>query len=288
MIEFWDDMAEKEEIDIDDEYINRQLRWREIERNLCGVKTILDIGAATGAFSVELAKRGYQVTHLDISSKMIEAAKEKAKGLNTINFVQADAKDLYMYKDNSFDLVLNLDGAISFSGNGYGRVISESCRVAKNKLLVSASNKGCMTATWLNYSMNLHNCITPSVMEMIKTGLWNKDQYEENKKISECFKVDSFKAFTPDELKNDLEQNGVKVEFSRSIGSLTHLYLLHLYRQLPGNSHSVTLSRNEDFIDLCERFDIEVMPNGPGSFRRAGVIALAKKVEKFPHYFPPL
>ena len=58
MKEFWDNISTKEELDKDDEYINRQLRWREIKRNLNGVKTILDIGAATGAFSIPLAKMG--------------------------------------------------------------------------------------------------------------------------------------------------------------------------------------------------------------------------------------
>ena len=43
-IEFWNRIAPREEVDLDDEFINRQLRWREIERNLDGVETILDIG----------------------------------------------------------------------------------------------------------------------------------------------------------------------------------------------------------------------------------------------------
>lgn len=30
------------------------------------------------------------------------------------------------------------------------------------------------------------------------------------------------------------------------------------------------------FIDLCEQYDEEIMPDGPGSFRRSGIIAVAE------------
>lgn len=280
MVDWWDKLANKEEVDIDDELINRQLRWREIERNLSGVETILDIGAATGAFSIPLAQEGYKVTHLDLSDKMIEVAKEKAEGLDNITFIRADAKDLSMFEDNQFDLVLNLDGAVSFSGKNAGKIIAESCRVSRKRLLLSASNKGCMAATWLNYSMNLFNNITPAVHEMIDNGYWEKSQFETNKKIYESyFNIESFKAYTPIELKSELEKNNMKVLFSRSLGSLTHLYLLHLYRQNPYALQSQNLKASEDFVDLCEKFDKEIMPDGPGSFRRAGVIALAEVPE---------
>lgn len=278
MKEFWDNISTKEELDKDDEYINRQLRWREIKRNLNGVKTILDIGAATGSFSIPLAKMGYDVTHFDLSDKMIDVAKEKAKGINNIAFIQGNAKDLSIFNDRQFDFVLNLDGAISFSGTDAEKVISESSRVTRNKMLISASNKGCMVATWLNFSLNQYKELTPAVYEMMNHGYWNVNQYAENKEIAEkFFPVDSFKAYTPNELKKELEKNNMKVLFSRSLGSLSHLYLLHLYRQFPNEKQSNNMNTSEDFINACEKFDIEIMPNGPGSFRRAGVIALAER-----------
>ncbi len=48
----WDAMAAVEEDDLADEAMNRALRWREIERHLAGVNTVLDLGAGTGAFSM--------------------------------------------------------------------------------------------------------------------------------------------------------------------------------------------------------------------------------------------
>jgi hypothetical protein len=49
---WWDTKAHKEEHDLSDEAIDRALRWREIERHLPGVHSILAIGGGTGVFSM--------------------------------------------------------------------------------------------------------------------------------------------------------------------------------------------------------------------------------------------
>ena len=67
----------------------------------------------------------------------------------------------------------------------------------------------------------------------------------------------------------------MNVLFSRSIGTLAHLYLIHAYRQNNGR-FSMSKEMMEEFVEICDQFDQKVMPDGPGSFRRAGVIALAE------------
>jgi len=279
---WWDRISAVEEVDYDDEYVNRQLRWREIIRNLEGVKTILDVGGATGAFSIPLAKVGFKVTHVDISDKMLEVAKKKAEqlGINNITFIKGDASNLKMFKDGEFDLVLNQDGPISFSGVNASKVIKESCRIAAKKLIVSVSNKACMTATWLNYSMETLKDISPSVVEMMNNGMWEMDKYKDGEELCS---IGELKAFSCDELKEELENNRMKVNSVRSIGSLTQMYLIHLYRQHTANEVKKImgkLSKKHEFIELCERYDKEVMPNGPGSFRRAGIMAVCEKISE--------
>ena len=51
---FWDKMSLSEEIDLDDEKINRLLRFKALQEHLPGVRRILDVGAATGAYSIPL------------------------------------------------------------------------------------------------------------------------------------------------------------------------------------------------------------------------------------------
>ena len=273
---FWDNISQVEEIDYDDEHINRLLRFSAIQNHLSGVRKILDVGAATGAFSIPLAKMGFDVVHLDLSEDMLSIAKEKAKGISNIDFVKHDAAYLEAFKDNEFDLVLCFDGAISFSGHKADNVISEICRVGK-KVMLSVSSKSCMTATWLNYSLSKLNRIHPAVKDMMKDGYFSKDNYDDADVLTS---ISELKAYDIDELRSILEEKGMNVLECRSIGSLTHLYLMHLYRE---NTADVVrkkineLSANKDFLEICDYYDKHVMPNGMGSFRRAGIFAIAEK-----------
>ncbi len=274
---FWDEIAQVEEVDEDDEKINRLLRFKAIQCHLHGVHKILDVGAATGAFSIPLARMGFDVVHLDLSDEMIRVAKEKAADLHTIRFVKQDAACLDQFEDNEFDLVLCFDGAISFSGHKAEQVIAEICRVGK-KVMLSVSSKSCMTATWLNYSLTKLNRIHPSVKDMMKTGYFCKDNYED---AGELTSIAELKAYDTDELRHTLHQNGMNVLECRSIGSLTHLYLFHLYRQYaPDVVHEKinAISADKDFLEMCDDFDRYVMPEGMGSFRRAGIFAVAEKL----------
>lgn len=68
---------------------------------------IIDIGCGTGRHSIELAKRGYKVTGIDLSENMLNRAKEKAKDVNVeVQFIQADARNFHF--DEKFDLALIL------------------------------------------------------------------------------------------------------------------------------------------------------------------------------------
>jgi 2-polyprenyl-3-methyl-5-hydroxy-6-metoxy-1,4-benzoquinol methylase len=70
-------------------------------------KKILDIGCGTGRHSIELAKRGYNVTGIDLSECMLEMAKQKAKDAKVkVEFIKADAR--YLKFEKEFDLALVL------------------------------------------------------------------------------------------------------------------------------------------------------------------------------------
>jgi len=70
-------------------------------------KRIIDIGCGTGRHSIELAKRGYSVTGIDLSESQLKCAREKAAeaGIN-IKFERIDAR-LLKFK-NEFDVALIL------------------------------------------------------------------------------------------------------------------------------------------------------------------------------------
>lgn len=71
---------------------------REINFNK-GLK-IIDVGCGTGRHSIELAKRGYSLTGIDLSETLLEKAREKAKESGVrIDFLRHDARDLPFEKE---------------------------------------------------------------------------------------------------------------------------------------------------------------------------------------------
>ena len=68
---------------------------------------ILDVGCGTGRHSIELSKRGYTVTGIDLSETQLARAREKAEKNNLdINFVKHDARNLPYQKE--FDIAIML------------------------------------------------------------------------------------------------------------------------------------------------------------------------------------
>lgn len=92
-------------------------------------KSILDIGAGTGAYSIPLSNKGYSVTSVELVKHNIDQIKEKS---NKINCIHANAIDLSMLQDNSFDIVL-LFGPMYHLMNNEDRIkaLSEAKRVLK-------------------------------------------------------------------------------------------------------------------------------------------------------------
>lgn len=95
----------KEEI----EFIMREFRLPK------GAK-ILDVGCGVGRHSLELAKRGYKVTGIDISEGMLREAMKKAEEEDVqVEFIKADATKFK--RENEFDAAICLcEGAFSLLG----------------------------------------------------------------------------------------------------------------------------------------------------------------------------
>ncbi|MDD2560017.1 MAG: class I SAM-dependent methyltransferase [Bacteroidales bacterium] len=78
-----------------------------IEKEINFNKTlkIIDIGCGTGRHSIELAKRGYSMTGIDLSESQLGKAREKAKQNGVkIDFLKHDARNLPF--DKQFDVAI--------------------------------------------------------------------------------------------------------------------------------------------------------------------------------------
>ncbi|MHA2136482.1 MAG: class I SAM-dependent methyltransferase [Candidatus Hodarchaeales archaeon] len=272
--DWWNDKAIREEIDRADEIINRTLRWQIIKEHLVDVSTVLAIGGGTGAFSILLAEEGYQVTHVDFAPEMLKIAKKKSQNLSNIQFEETNAINLGRFQNQSFDLVLNMDGAISFCGSKAKDSISESCRVTKKRLIITVSNRAKLIAATINACIQATGEITPAVYEMMTTGNWNQNQFENNDLLSKNSSQGYFgvlKAFTPDELYDILEKFGMSIIHCGTVGTLAHLCEPDVINTILQKKELL-----KKFLDICTQFDHEIMPYGVGTRERAGLIAVAK------------
>ena len=85
------------------------LTWRYLDQYLPAQGSILEVGAATGRYTLELAKRGSTVTAVDMSAGLLEKNKKSIAeaGLEKqARFVLADAPDLHEVTEREFDVVI--------------------------------------------------------------------------------------------------------------------------------------------------------------------------------------
>lgn len=271
---WWDAKAPKEEDDLGDEPVNRALRWREIEQHFEGVETILDVGCGQGRFAIPLAKRGFSITCLDISPAILDIARKKAKGINNISFIEGNAVDLSRFANRSFDLVLAMDGAISFCGSEAEKAVMESCRVTKKKLIMSVLSRTRMVQVIVDASLKTVGKLLPAVYEMMDNGLWHQDQFPDNKVFAEGVTqeyVGTIKAFMPSELRAIFDKTNMRILRLGALSSLSNTFEKKVIEQI--FKDEVLLKA---LLDLADRFDKEIQPEGAGARNRCGLIAVAE------------
>ena len=107
---------------------------RLIEKYFPASGAVCDIGSGPGRYSIELAKRGYQVTLLDLSGKLLEKAELAfaSEGTGARRFIQGDARDLGVFEDESFDAALLLGPLYHLIERGdRSQALSEMIRILK-------------------------------------------------------------------------------------------------------------------------------------------------------------
>lgn len=93
---------------------------------------ILELGAGTGAYSLALAKEGFEVVAVDLVPRNVEIMKKRGKKYKNFSCFVGNALDLSFLKNNSFDMVLNLGVMYHlFSKKDKKQAIAETLRVCK-------------------------------------------------------------------------------------------------------------------------------------------------------------
>ena len=107
---------------------------RLIEKYFPANGAVCDIGSGPGRYSIELTKRGYQVTLFDLSEKLLERGERAfaSEGISATQFVQGDARDLGVFEDESFDAALHLGPLYHLiKSDDRSQALSELVRILK-------------------------------------------------------------------------------------------------------------------------------------------------------------
>ena len=114
-----------------------------LERHLTPSSVVLDAGGGPGRYSIELARRGHNVSLLDISDEQLSIANSKIDEAgvrrNIVDIKRMDICDMKDIPDHSFDAVLCLGGALSYVRDQHVRALKELVRVGKPGALLALS-----------------------------------------------------------------------------------------------------------------------------------------------------
>lgn len=150
----------------------QETNFIESEINHDKSRRILDIGCGTGRHAIELAKRGYEVTGIDLSESQLARAEQKANTENVnVNFLKADARKLD-YNDE-FDLVIMIcEGAFSLMETdkmNYS-ILENATKALKNG--------GKLIFTTLNVLFPLYHSVKDFMNKNITEGKSNKHTFD--------------------------------------------------------------------------------------------------------------
>ncbi len=93
---------------------------------------VLEVGAGTGRYSIELAKEGMKVTSVELVENNLRILRDRSKDIKNLDSFQGDATDLSRFADNSFDAALILGPMYHlYETEEVNRAIDEAIRVTK-------------------------------------------------------------------------------------------------------------------------------------------------------------
>jgi SAM-dependent methyltransferase len=140
--------------------------------NLHPGMNVLDVGCGTGNQSIPAARTGATVTGVDISTNLLEQARERAQQENLkIQFDEGDAEQL-PYPDAQFDVVLSMFGAM-FAPRPE-RVISEFKRVCRPGGLIAMGNWTPDSFVGKSFQVSAHH--VPPPPSVLPPVLWGNEE----------------------------------------------------------------------------------------------------------------
>ncbi|HSL46642.1 MAG TPA: class I SAM-dependent methyltransferase [Anaerolineales bacterium] len=106
---YYNSDPEREHYRLERHQLEYDLTWRYLDQYLPPQGTVLEVGAGPGKYTLELAKRGYTITAVDMSAMLFETCRRNITdaGLDRrVRFIVADARDLSQVTEQEYDAAL--------------------------------------------------------------------------------------------------------------------------------------------------------------------------------------
>ncbi|HMS64139.1 MAG TPA: methyltransferase domain-containing protein [Ignavibacteria bacterium] len=177
---------------------------------------VLDIACGSGRHSIELARRGFNVTGFDLSEYLISEAEKNLKnseerGLK-VKFLIKDMR--YFNFKNSFDIAVNIFTSFGYFDNdkenaGVFRNVSDSLK--KNGYFIfDFLNKKNLENNLIPFSKTRHGNIVVEQKRVIENGFVKKNIIiKENKKVKQFEEV--LKLYSLNDFKKMFEKNDLRI-----------------------------------------------------------------------------
>jgi SAM-dependent methyltransferase len=177
-----------------------------LEKYLPKKGRILDAGGGPGRYTIELAKRGYNVVLLDMTPANLDFAQRKIRQAGVQkhieDLIEGSITDLSRFKDNSFDAVICTGGPLShiLDRRKRNRAIRELIRVAKKRAPVFVSVIGRLSLLVSELRLFPHELEKPFFKRIRDRG-----DYPGTYGFTACH------FFLLEEFQNDFQERGVKI-----------------------------------------------------------------------------
>lgn len=128
---------------------------------------IAEIGAGTGRYSHALAQEGYQVDAVDLIEHNIGIFKQMTQEGERVTIQQGNAKDLYFFADESYDITLLLGPMYHlYTEEDQLKALSEAIRITKKGGVIFAAYCN-NDATMIQYCFQREMIRLPRYQELI-------------------------------------------------------------------------------------------------------------------------
>lgn len=223
-----------------------------IEKYLKKGDRILEIGAGTGRYSINYAKKGYRVDAIELLEKNLEVLKSKITDNMNINAIKGNALDLSMYEDNTFDITLVLGPLYHlYDEESVKKAISEAIRVTKKNgkiFLAYITND----AVVLSYGLRKGNM--KRLKELVDDD-WNIKNIAEE--IFATFKIEEFDNLIKDLTLKEIETvaaDGISANMQEYINNLDdEEYEIYLNYHLKNCTRKDLMGYSNHILKIVEK-----------------------------------